>query len=177
MAMNAAAAGGVGSDGIEGVTQCCRRCQRSPKSRLKSLSAVFAKKQQSTTFGETVARQDLLRRQRRRYQGPRAMSSAVSTEPQIALQIAIGGIGEETAVRNNRGDSCKTRSAQASAAVIAISSAMSLAVSTEPEITLKIAIGGIGKETAVHNNRGDSCKTRSAQASAAAVLGGPVVKM
>ena len=177
MAMNAAAAGGVGSDGIEGVTQCCRRCQRSPKSRLKSLSAVFAKKQQSTTFGETVARQDLLRRQRRRYQGPRAMSSAVSTEPQIALQIAIGGIGEETAVRNNRGDSCKTRSAQASAAVIAILSAMLLAVSTEPEFALEISIGDVGKETAVHNNRGDSCETRSAQASAAAVLGGPVVKM
>ena len=42
---------------------------------------------------------------------------------------------------------------------------MSSAVSTEPEI----AIGGVSEETAVHNNRGDSCETQSAQALAAAV--------
>jgi len=47
-------------------------------------------------------------RRRWRYQGHRAMSLAVSTEPEIALKIAIGG---ETAVHNNWGDSYETRSA------------------------------------------------------------------
>ena len=99
----------------------------------------------------------------------RATSSAASTEPEIALKIALGSVGKETAVHNNWGDSCETRSAQALAVAIAISSAMLLAVSTEPKIVLEIAIGGVGKETAVHNNRGDRYETQSAQALVAVV--------
>ena len=130
--MNAAAAGGIGGGSIKGVAQCCWRCRRSPKLRSKLLLAV---KQQSTT-GETVTRHDLPydngdgnggdddndgggdssggNGQRTQllppswYRGRRTMSSAVSTEPELALKIAIGG---KTAVHNNRGDSCETRSA------------------------------------------------------------------
>jgi len=57
-------------------------------------------------------------RRQRRYRGRHAMLSAVSAEPKIALEIAIGGVRKETAVHNNRGDSCETRSAQASAAAV-----------------------------------------------------------
>jgi hypothetical protein len=101
------------------------KVSRARASRPQTLLA-SAKKQQSTTIGETVTRHDLLydndddndgggdssggNGQRTQllspswYRGRRTMSSAVSTEPELTLEIAIGG---ETAVQlynNNDGN-------------------------------------------------------------------------